>query len=141
MSTLDLVKKAYKAWESKDIEALRAILHKDYRGKLPGGMEIIGIEGAKECLDACPFNTRSEHEEYITEGDRIVRIWDMVADGPDGFRVRMAELNVVKDGKVILNEAFFDSKAFPESAQEEFEKHKQKAAEQKHPATTGKGKQ
>lgn len=134
MNTLELVKKAYKAWESKDIDALREILHKDYKAKLPDGMEIIGIEGAKECLAHCPFDSHSENETYITEGDRVVRIWDMVTKSPKEFRLRMAELTVVKDGKVLFNEAFFDQSGFPEEVKEAFKE------QQKEHATTGKGK-
>jgi ketosteroid isomerase-like protein len=136
MSTLDIVKKAYAAWDAKDIEALRTILHPEYKAKMPGGMEIVGLEGAKACLDACPFqDPRSENETYIVEGDRVVRIWDMVADKPVQVRSRMAELSVVKDGKIFFNEAFFDLSGFPkelcDQAKEKLEKQ---------PATTGSAK-
>lgn len=124
MSTeLELVKRAYAAWESKDIEALKGLLHQDYKGIVPGGMVIQGIEGAKECLAQCPMECHSENETYIVDGNKIVRIWDMVGKNTatnSDVRVRMAELNVVQDGKVLLNEAFFDSGAFPKEMQEQF---------------------
>lgn len=126
MSNLELVKKAYKAWEAKDIEALRPILHPDYKAKMPGGMEIVGIDGAQKCLEQCPFESHSENEVYVAEGDKVVRIWDMVTTAPQAFRLRMAELNVVKDGKIILNEAFFDSGSFPKEVQEQFAAEKAK---------------
>ncbi len=126
--TLELVKEAYKAWESKDAEALKKVLHADYVAKMPGGMEIKGIDGAIHCLSQCPFESHGENEIYVTEGDSVVRMWDMVAEGEKGFRVRMAELTVVKDGKILANEAFFDSKAFPKEAQEQFEEEKKKMA-------------
>ncbi len=119
MSTpLEIVKKAYAAWESKDVEALRTLLHPDYRADVPGGMEIVGIEGAEKCLELCPFEQHSENVTYIADGDRVVRMWDFVATAPVEFRMRMAELNVVKDGKVVYNEAFFDSSACPKEVQE-----------------------
>ena len=118
MSVLETVKKAYVAWESKDIEALSEILHADYKAKMPGGMEIVGIEGAKQCLDNCPFDGSSENELYITEGNNVVRLWDFVVKSPTPFRMRMAELSVVKDGKILFNEAFFDSTSFPKEISE-----------------------
>lgn len=136
MSTLDLVKKAYKAWESKDIETLRTVLHTDYKAKMPGGMEIVGIDGAQKCLEQCPFDSHSENETYVTEGDQVVRIWDMVTKSPQAFRLRMAELTVVKDGKIISNEAFFDSNGFPKEVQEQF--HAEMAKLEKEACTTGK---
>ncbi|HEY9868490.1 MAG TPA: nuclear transport factor 2 family protein [Candidatus Obscuribacterales bacterium] len=120
-SALDVVKQAYKAWEAKDKQALRNLLHTNYKGKIPGGMEIIGIEGAEQCLEQCPSECHSENEMYITEGNKVVRIWDMVTTAPKPYRIRMAELNIVEDGKVILNEAFFDTAAFPEEVQKEFQ--------------------
>lgn len=119
--TLDLVKQAYKAWETKDKEALRRLLHKNYKAKAPGGMEIIGIEGAEQCLEQCPSECHSENEMYITEGNKVVRIWDMVTTAPKPYRIRMAELNIVEEGKVVHNEAFFDTAAFPEEVQKEFQ--------------------
>lgn len=136
MNTLDIVKKAYDAWEAKDIEALRPLLHNDYKAKMPGGMEINGIEGAKECIEACPMESHSENEEYITEGDKVIRIWDMVTTKPSEFRMRMAELNIVKDGKVLFNEAFFDTKQMPKEFDEKSEEMKKKF-QQKTPATAG----
>lgn len=123
---LELVKKAYMAWETKDIDTLRAVLHTNYRATIPGGMEIVGIEGAAQCLEMCTSQTHSENEMYIEDGDRIVRIWDMVTTAPHSYRLRMAELNVIEDGKVLLNEAFFDSAAFPEEVQKEFREFAQK---------------
>lgn len=139
MSALDIVKKAYAAWETKDVQALRPLLHNDYKATIPGGMEIVGIEGAKQCLENCPFDGHSENETYITEGNRIVRIWDFVATAPVQFRVRMAELNIVQDGKVVFNEAYFDSAAFPKEAQELCDSAKEKLQQNK-TATTGGGK-
>ncbi len=130
-SAIDVVRQAYKAWESKDIKSLGTLLHKDYKAKMPGGMEIIGIEGAKQCLYSCPFESHTEDETYIEDGNKVVRIWDMVTTAPTAFRVRMAELNIVEDGQVIFNEAFFDTDAFPKEVQEQF-----KETQAKQPAAT-----
>lgn len=116
MNALETVKKAYVAWEAKDADALAEILHPDYKATMPGGMEIVGIEGAKQCVESCPFDGHSENVTYVTEGNNVVRMWDFVATAPLQFRARMAELSVVKDGKVIFNEAYFDSAAFPKEA-------------------------
>lgn len=113
---LELVKRAYEGWEGKKLEILQEVLHTDYKGYVPGGYIIEGIEGAKNCIDSCPFEDHSENVSYIGEGDEIMRVWDYVVTAPTPFRMRMAELSVVKDGKIIKNEAFFDSAAFPKEA-------------------------
>lgn len=130
---LKLVKEAYRAWESKDIETLSKLLHKDYVAKMPGGMQIVGIEGAKECLAMCPFTCTSTNETYLVDGDKVMRIWDNLHGGPATFTMRMAELTIVKDGKIFANEAFFDSAAFPPEVQEGFkaEMEKQKLNQNK----------
>lgn len=123
MSTaLDVVKRAYQAWETKDIESLRTLLHKDYKATMPGGMVIEGFEGAKQCLAQCPMECHSENEIYIVDGNKIVRIWDMVGTNEatkSDVRLRMAELNIVEGNQVILNEAFFDTAGFPKDMQDQ----------------------
>lgn len=74
-------------------------------------MEIIGIEGAEQCLEQCPLECHSENEMYFTESNKVVRIWDMVTTASKAYRIRMAELNIVEDGTVIHKEAFFDTAA------------------------------
>jgi ketosteroid isomerase-like protein len=139
MNTLEVVKKAYAAWDKKDIEALRPILHKEYKAVMPGGMEINGFEAAKQCLEQCPFEGRVENETYITEGDKAVRIWDFVVTAPAEFRMHMAELSVVKDDKVIFNEAFFDPTVYPKEIQDLFASVNEKMKKQ--PAMSGKSTQ
>ncbi|MBX9693970.1 MAG: nuclear transport factor 2 family protein [Cyanobacteria bacterium] len=138
-NALDLVKKAYAAWESKDKNVLKEVLHPDYKADIPGGMEMVGIQCALDSLDDCPVDGHSENESYVVDGDRIVRIWDWVATSPVTFRVRMAELSVVKDGKVVYNEAFFDTSAFPKEMQEPCEEMKAKY-QKKETATASGGK-
>lgn len=119
-TALDIVKRAYEGWDNKNTAILEEVLHKDYKATMPGGMDIVGIEGAKKCLEGCPFECHSENEVYIADADglRVMRIWDFVVTAPQQFRTRMAELSVVKDGKVIANEAFFDPTSFPREVQE-----------------------
>jgi ketosteroid isomerase-like protein len=125
MSTsMDVVKRAYKAWETKDEATLLEVLSLDYRAIIPGGMSIEGHEGVKKMLKQCPDDVTSKDEQYIEQGDKIVRIWTCVFTQPSSAAVRMAELNVVKDGKVVFNEAFMDTAALPKEFEQKSESDK-----------------
>lgn len=132
MSNLDLVKRAYKAWETKDEATLLDLLDANYHADMPGGMTIDGHEGAKEMLKNCPNDCTSEDELYVEQGDNIVRMWTAAFHSPHSFKIRMCELNVVKNGKILRNEAFFDSSSFPQEMQDEFKQ----SQEQKQHATS-----
>lgn len=116
-NALELTKKAYKAWESKDAETLRTLLDKSYIAKMPGHADM-SLDEALKMIEECPFECKSANETYIVDGNNIVRIWDMVATEPVEYRCRMAELTVVKDGKIAFNEAFFDTASIPKEAME-----------------------
>jgi ketosteroid isomerase-like protein len=121
---MDVVKRAYKAWETKDEATLLEVLSPDYRAIIPGGMNIEGHEGVKKMLKECPDDVTSSDEQYIEQGDKIVRIWTCVFKQPSSATLRMAELNVVKDGKVVFNEAFMDTAALPKEFEQKSETEK-----------------
>ena len=108
-SALDLVRYSYESgWEAKNADVLKEVLHPQYKGVMPGGMEIVGFEGAKACIESCDFEFQSRDVQYIAEGDKVVRIWTFVNAKDESKNLRMAELNIVKDGKIFFTEAFFD---------------------------------
>lgn len=118
MSTsIDVVKRAYKAWEAKDESSLISLLHEQVQIELPGGRVVHGHDGARQMLEDVPEGVRSENELYVEDGNNIVRIWDCIFTEPKEARVRMAELNVLEDGKIIKNECFFDPSSFPMDSQ------------------------
>ncbi len=114
-NTLEAAKKIYEAFETKNSKALPNLVHPDYVGIMPG-MEIKGIEACIKCVELCPFENHSENVSYIVDGDKVVRLWDMVATAPVQFKVRMMELLHVKDGKMFYSETVFDSRSFPKVA-------------------------
>lgn len=122
MSALDTVKYSYDSgWEAKNADVLKEILHPQYKGVMPGGMEIVGYEGAKACIESCDFECQSKDVQYIVDGDKVVRIWTFVNTKDESKNLRMAELNIVKDGKIFYTEAFFDCSNMdcgPESGEE-----------------------
>lgn len=134
--TLQLVKDSYVSWENKNKDKkLSTYLDANYKGTMPG-FTINGIEEAEKCAESCPFECHSENVTYITEGDNVVRMWDMVSTGPVAFRARMVELTVVQNGKIIRTEALFDTAAFPKEAMEACES--EKAEVKKEPVKAGK---
>lgn len=128
MSTsLDIVKRAYKAWETKDIDSLLPLLHENYRAKMSDGMVIEGHEGARKMIKECPDDFRVEDEIYVADGDKVVRIWTFVIKTDKEYPLRMAELNVLKEGKIIENEAIFNPTELPKEIQQHAENLKQHA--------------
>ncbi|MBK7746297.1 MAG: nuclear transport factor 2 family protein [Candidatus Obscuribacter sp.] len=116
MSTiLETAKTIYDAFDKKDLKALPGLIHPDYVGIMPG-MTFKGIDAMIQCTEQCPFINHSENITYIVEGDKVVRIWDMVATAPVSFRLRMMELMHIKDGKMFYTETVFDTNAFPAEA-------------------------
>lgn len=131
-NNLELVKKAYEAWENKNKDnKLREYLDESYVATMPG-FKINGIEEAEKCAESCPSECKSENVVYVTEGDNVIRIWDMVSTEPVAFRLRMAELTVVKNGKIVRNEAFFDTASMPKEMMEQCD---EKSAEAKKETT------
>lgn len=117
-STLDLVKRAYRAWETKDEATLMEVLHPNYEGIMPGSPTIKGHEGVRNILKEMPDEFRTENEMFIEQGNSVVRIWDTIFTKPVNARLRMAELNVVEGDKIIRNEAFFDTGSMPKEMME-----------------------
>jgi len=114
-STLESAKIIYAAFDSKDLKALPGLIHPDYVGIMPG-MTVKGIDAMIKCMEQCPFIYHCENISYLTEGDKVVRLWDMVTTAPVSFRMRMMELMQIKDGKMFYSEAVFDTNAFPAEA-------------------------
>jgi hypothetical protein len=109
---ISIVKQLSKAFETKNVEAYRALLHPKYTFSGPC-MQFSNPDEAVAMLGECPMKARSENAQFIASGDQVVSIFDWVVSEPFQATIRMAEHTTIKDGKILRSELFYDSAKFP----------------------------
>ncbi len=114
---INLVKQLNKAFETKDAQAFRALLHPQYTFKGPL-MQMASPEEAAEFLKSCPFKANSENVQFIAAGDHVVQTFDWIVKEPFQGTIRMCECITIKDGKIFAGELFYDSAKFPKEVLE-----------------------
>lgn len=102
---VDIVKKVSEACQKKDYEALRALVHTDYSLKDPL-MELHSSDELIEMLKNCPGGG-AENVTFVSEGDKVVSIFDGVMEGQP--KMRMCSVVTIVDGKVKSEEMFYDT--------------------------------
>jgi ketosteroid isomerase-like protein len=115
------------AWEAKDEAAMREFLHDDYHFKGPM-MELNGPDECIDCMKNFPFEGTNENIEMITEGNKVVQVWDWVITQPFQERIPMVEVLEFEDGKIIKGRMFFDTNLFPAAIFEQMIAMKNEAA-------------
>jgi len=129
-NNIDIVKRMNKAAETKDVEAIKSLLHPQYRMKDPM-MEINGAQEFLEFMKDCPFTCRIENASFVAEGNKVVQTLDAVMTSPVSYRLRMCSIVTIEDGKFRSEEVFYDTAQIPKEAKEIGEKlmkNKKKAA-------------
>ena len=112
-SPVDIVKQMDEAFRNKDEALLRQTLHPDYTFKDPR-MTLSGREAAVQFLIydcACTFH--NENSVFVSEGNKVVHLFDWVVETPFQGRYRMAECLIVEGEQVRSAELFYDPTAFP----------------------------
>jgi ketosteroid isomerase-like protein len=120
-NNIDTVKQMNKAFETKNVEAARALLHPNYSFKGPM-MEMHGAEDVLQMMQSCPFSCVNENVSFVAQGDKVVQTLDWVSSAPVKFRLRMCSIVTVENGKVRSEELFYDSAKFPPEAVELMQK-------------------
>lgn len=123
----DIVKRMNAACLAKDYDTIATMLDSKYTFKDPS-MSFDNPKDFIEFMKNCPFDGGFENVEMIEQGDKVVQTLDCVMTKPVAFRFRMCDILTFKNGKVISEEAFFDSAQFPEEAKQAAEKSMQKKA-------------
>ena len=111
-SNTEIVKKMMKAWENKDGDIVRSLLHDDYQGSCP----MMGTIDADQCVEFikdCPYGGKSINHEIIAEGDKVAQSFDWVITSPFQATVPMVEIMEFKNGKVKTSKMYFDTALFP----------------------------
>lgn len=115
MSNVEIVKRLNEACQAKDREAVESCLHKDFTFKDPT-MSFDNPDEYVEFMMNCPFDGKLENAEMINAGDRVIQIIDCKMTRPSSFTIHMCDVLTFRDGKVISEEVFFDTKQIPEEA-------------------------
>ena len=109
---IEIVKKLNQAFETKDQATFASLLHPSYkfRGSL---MQMNSPKEAVEFLAHCPFKSKSQNVRFYEAGDTVIQTFDWVVEEPFKGTIRMCDVIILKDGKIISEELFYDSAKFP----------------------------
>ncbi len=113
MSTaLEIVKSYHQAFESKNIEKVKNLIHDDFSFNGPC-MQFDNAESFLEKMTECGFKAQHKVVKTIATDDQVVVIFDWICEEPVQANIRMCECFQVRDGKIQSAELFFDSAKFP----------------------------
>jgi len=113
MSTsIELVKQLATAFQNKDKQAFRALLHDEYTFQGPM-MQMTSPDEAAEFLSKCPMKAKHENATYAEAGDKVIQVFDWVVSEPFQNTFRMCSMVTLKDEKVYKEELIYDSAQFP----------------------------
>ncbi len=110
----EIVKKLNTAWENKDEAAMRLLLHPDYHFK--GPMMEMTTEEVIGFMHTCPFECNNQNSEIISEGNKVVQVFDWHITAPFQATIPMVEVLEIEGNKVKKARLFFDTALFPEEA-------------------------
>jgi ketosteroid isomerase-like protein len=114
-SNIEITKKLNEACMARDFATARSLLHTNYTLKDPqfvanSADEFIAF------MQNCNSDARLENLSMVADGEIVVQVFDCVASNPVAYRVRMCAVLTFKDGKVLKEEMFYDTAAFPPEA-------------------------
>lgn len=127
MSNIETVKRMNAACRDKDFDTAASLLHPDYTFKDPA-MSFYNPKDFLEFMKSCPMDGDFKNVEMVESGDKVIQTLDCVMTKPLSFEFRMCDILTLKDGKIIAEEAFYDTAQIPEEAKRIAEKNKQKNA-------------
>ncbi|MCF8496251.1 MAG: nuclear transport factor 2 family protein [Alphaproteobacteria bacterium] len=128
-NNVEIVKRLYDACMNKDFDTAKALLHSNYTLKDPM-MEINSAQELLDMLKDCPSG-RMENVDFISEGNKVVGVFDAIAMEPVPSRMRMCSIITIEDGKVRAEEMFYDTAKIPQEVKDLMQKNmpgKKKAA-------------
>ena len=105
------------AFAKKDLSKVRSLLHDKFTFKGPL-MQLKSPDEFMGMMQQCGFECRLENLQMVSEGERVVQIFDWICTAPFQANLRMSECLTIKDGKIFASELFYDSAKFPKEAME-----------------------
>src|SRR5688572_9832073 len=113
----EVIKRLFDACNKLDFETARTLVHDDYSLKDPM-MELHGGDELIAMMKSCPG--RAENITFISEGDKVVSLFDGVMEGQP--RMRMCSVTTIEDGKVKSEEMFYDTAKVPQEMKDMMQK-------------------
>ncbi len=114
---LDIVKSYHKAFENKNWEKARSLLHDSFTFDGPM-MQIGNADEFMSKMTECEFTAKHKEITSVTNGDQIVMIFDWIVEKPFQDTIRMCEHFKIQDGKILASNLFFDTAKFPDLEQD-----------------------
>ncbi len=121
---IDLVKQYVEACGSKDVDTMGSLLHDSFTFAGPC-MSFNSKEEMLGFMSQCPFECKHENTTFISEGAKVVQIFDWVVTKPFELTTRMCEVMTVEDGKIRSAELFYDSAKFPTEFMEQMKEQQE----------------
>jgi ketosteroid isomerase-like protein len=114
---VDVVRAVDEAWNSGDMDALRALLHPDVTMRMPEGWPEPGPFVGREAVMRVFEQWRETFDTYVTEpigdiieaADRVVvrQVWHGVGRGPEAH-LESTVVFTLREGKISYAEFFWD---------------------------------
>jgi ketosteroid isomerase-like protein len=128
-NNVEIVKRLYDACMNKDFDTVKTLLHPKYTLKDPM-MELNSPQELLDMMKDCPGG-RMENVSFISEGNKVVGVFDAIATEPVPSRMRMCSIITIEDGKARSEETFYDTAKIPQAVKDMMQKNmpgKKKAA-------------
>lgn len=125
-NNVETVKHMNTAWKNKDEAGMRASLHPDYNFK--GPMMDMDIEGCIEFMKTCPFECKNLNSEMVSEGNKVVHIFDWDVTAPFQANIPMVEILEFEGDKIKNARLYFDTAKFPAEFMKQMEQMKEHVA-------------
>ncbi len=111
--TIELVKSYNDAFQSKDIDTARNLIHPAFTFKGPM-MEMDSPDEYFALMSKCPVACSHQNVNFVASGDKVVTTFDWVVTSPVEANLRMCEVLTIKDNKILKSELFYDTAKFPQ---------------------------
>jgi ketosteroid isomerase-like protein len=104
----------FEAFDSSDVETIRASMAEDVVWHMIGGETVVGLEALAEMMAAAEgdFRIETELHDIVGNDEHVIALVNATAiAGDQAFSYRTAEIVHVEDGKVTERWAFSDDTA------------------------------
>lgn len=108
----ELAEKHAKYFHLRDEKVIREILHPDYTFEGPSGLKLNSVEESIEFMMNMPMKAETINSRFISEGDKIVHLFELKQTIPTEVVVKACEILTIKEGKILKIELYFDPSDF-----------------------------
>lgn len=111
---VEIVKKLFKACESKDFTTVKSLIQADYSLKDPM-MELHSADEMIAMMKDCPSDMKVKNLEVMAVGDdKVVSTFESTMSESGAEPLRMCSIVTLKSGKIAKEEMFYDTAKIPQ---------------------------